>query len=178
MTGRNYWRRVAAAVVGAGIAALVTVSVEPHVTAAGTRPPAVQASGGTRSVMDGVYTGEQAARGRAQYRTRCVLCHLDNGQDHQAAPFIPGESLEREGEPEAPPVAGEAFLKKWTGRTVRELFEITATTMPLSDGGSLSPQQYADVVAYLFELNEFPTGKQELAPAAGRSSRGVPSWVS
>ena len=120
---------------------------------------------GKRSVMDGVYTTNQAARGRAQYKKRCVLCHLDNGQGHAAVPVIPGESLEREGDAEAPAVAGEPFQKKWNGRTAWELYGAMASTMPVGSPKSLSPQEYADLLAFLFELNKFPAGQSELTPA-------------
>lgn len=143
-------RHLAAAVVALGVAAFI--AFEPRVTAA-------QTAGA------GVYTGEQARRGREHYRKRCVLCHLDNGQGQQAAPVIPGESLEREGDAEAPPIAGEAFLKKWNGQTARALFERLASTMPVGGAGSLSPQEYADVLSYLFELNKFPAGERELTAA-------------
>ena len=94
-----------------------------------------------------------------------MLCHLDNGQGHAAVPVIPGESLEREGDAEAPAVAGEPFQEKWNGRTAWELFGTMASTMPVGSPRSLSPQEYADVLAYLFELNKYPAGQQELTPA-------------
>ena len=120
---------------------------------------------GKRSVMDGVYTTDQAARGRTQYKKRCVLCHLDNGQGHAAVPVIPGESLEREGDAEAPAVAGEPFQKKWNGRTAWELYGTMASTMPVGSPKTLSPQEYADLLAFLFELNKYPAGQSELTPA-------------
>ncbi|OFW02311.1 MAG: hypothetical protein A3I61_13755 [Acidobacteria bacterium RIFCSPLOWO2_02_FULL_68_18] len=121
-----------------------------------------------RSVADGVYTGDQARRGRDHYRKRCILCHLDNGQGREAEPVIVGQSLEREGDPEAPPVAGEAFLKKWNGRTAKALYDTMRTTMPVGSAGSLSPQEYADVLAYLLELSKLPAGQQELPAAPDR----------
>lgn len=119
----------------------------------------------TRSVADGVYTVDQARRGRDQYRKRCILCHLDNGQGREAEPVIVGQSLEREGDAEAPAVAGEAFLKKWNGRTAKALYETMSTTMPVGSAGSLSAQEYADVLAYLLEISKLPAGPQELSAA-------------
>jgi len=118
-----------------------------------------------RSVTDGVYTGEQAKRGRDHYRKRCILCHLDNGQGREAEPIIIGQSLENEGDAEAPPVAGEAFLGKWDGKTLKMLYDTMSRTMPVGSAGSLSPQEYADVLAYLLELSKLPAGAQELTPA-------------
>ena len=127
---------------------------------------------GKRTTADGVYTVDQARRGRDHYRKRCVLCHLDMGQGREAEPFIAGQSLEREGDAEAPPVAGEAFLKKWNGHTARELYEKMASTMPVGGAGTLSPQEYVDVLAYLFELSKLPAGQQEL-PAPRDQLEGI-----
>ena len=145
-------------------AAFVTTGFEQGISAAGGAGQA-GTSGATRSVMDRVYTTEQANRGRLQYEKRCVLCHLDRGQGHEAMPEIVGQSLEREGDPEAPAVAGELFQKKWGGRSVWELFSAMANTMPVGAPRSLAPQEYADILAYLFELNKFPAGQQEITPA-------------
>ena len=154
---RAHGRYATVAIVGVIGIVLLVVS--------GGRARAAQAPEGKRSVTDRVYTTEQARRGRDHYRKRCVLCHLDNGQGHAAVPVIPGESLEREGDAEAPAVAGEPFQKKWNGRTAWELFGTMASTMPVGSPRSLSPQEYADVLAYLFELNKYPAGQHELTPA-------------
>lgn len=151
---------------GAALRRLAAVALMILVAAVGVGLTARAAQApGKRSVMDGVYTTDQAARGRAQYRKRCVLCHLDNGQGHAAVPVIPGESLEREGDAEAPAVAGEPFQKKWNGRTAWELYGTMASTMPVGSPKTLSPQEYADLLAFLFELNKFPAGQSELTPA-------------
>ena len=80
-------------------------------------------------------------------------------------PEIVGQSLEREGDPEAPPVSGEAFQKKWAGRNAWQLFSAMADTMPVGGPRSLAPQEYADVLAYIFELNRFPAGPSAITPA-------------
>jgi cytochrome c len=116
-------------------------------------------------VADGVYTTEQAMRGRDQYKRRCVLCHLGNGEGHAAVPAIAGESLENEGDAQAPAIAGEAFQKKWAGRTAWELFGMVSATMPPGGVRTMTPQNYADLVAFIFELNKFPAGATELTPA-------------
>ena len=115
-----------------------------------------------RSVNDGVYTVDQARRGREQYRKRCVLCHLDNGQGRGGEPEIVGQSLEREGDAEAPAVAGEPFLTKWNGKTAGALYDVMRKTMPVGAAGTLSAQDYADVLAYLLELSKLPAGSQDL----------------
>ena len=145
-------------------ATIVAVAAFVAMANAAERTGQSAASAAKRTVIDGVYTVEQAKRGRDSYRKRCVLCHLDNGQGQAAVPEIPGQSLEREGDAEAPPIAGEEFLKKWNGHTVRELFEKTST-MPVGSPGALKPQEYADLVALIFEMNKFPAGTQELPTA-------------
>ena len=163
MTSRFQWTSAAAA-------ALV-VFILPYVASGFSRTEiplkadATSAQGVARSVADGVYTGDQARRGRDQYRKRCILCHLDNGQGRGAEPEIVGQSLEREGDAEAPAVAGEPFLTKWNGKTAGALYDLMRTSMPVGSAGSLSAQDYADVLAYLLELSKVPAGPQELPSA-------------
>jgi len=100
----------------------------------------------TRSVWDGVYTADQARRGRQIYAKECASCH---GSD-----LTGGES--------APPLAGPGFLSNWTSLTVGDLFERTRVSMPEDDPGKLSRAQLADVIACLLSANGFPDGKAEL----------------
>ena len=100
----------------------------------------------TRSVWDGVYTADQARRGRQIYAKECASCH---GSD-----LTGGES--------APPLAGPGFLSNWTSLTVGDLFERTRVSMPENDPGKLSRAQLADVIACLLSANGFPDGKAEL----------------
>jgi hypothetical protein len=39
-----------------------------------------------------------------------------------------------------------------------------STQMPKNDPGSLNPEQYAEVVAYLLKMNAMPAGTTELLP--------------
>ena len=130
-----------------GIAVVITLGAQ-GLRAVTPRAAQAQPSSGTRSVLDGVYTEEQAKRGQVQYR-RCLLCHLD---DLQGDPVI-----------QAAPLAGEVFLEKWSSHTVKELFETISTTMPQDSPGSMKPQGYADVLSYIFQVNKFPAGKEELS---------------
>jgi S-disulfanyl-L-cysteine oxidoreductase SoxD len=100
----------------------------------------------TRSVWDGVYTEDQAKRGRAIYAKECAGCH--------GAELTGGES--------APPLAGGSFTSNWNGLTVGDLFERIRQSMPQDDPSRLSRQQDADVLAFLLNANEFPAGKTEL----------------
>jgi mono/diheme cytochrome c family protein len=96
-----------------------------------------------RSVLQGVYTEEQRKRGQEVYADACASCH---------AAALTGADV-------VPALVGPDFLGKWTGATAGELFERIRSTMPQDSPGSLSPQQYADVVALIFNKNKFPAGK-------------------
>ena len=147
------WRSPALAVAIGGITIfIVLVSQVPRSVMA----HAAQAPAGTRSVLDGVYTEDQAKRGQGRYR-RCILCHLDDLQGDPAK--------------QASSIAGEAFLEKWIGHTLKELFEKTSTTMPQDSPGSLSPPEYADVLSYMLQVNKFPSGKEELSAQSAQLDR-------
>jgi len=103
----------------------------------------------SRSIWDGIYTDEQAKRGRPLYDQHCASCH--------------GASLE--GGESAPALAGGEFLSGWDGLTVGDLFERIRTTMPQSKPRSLSREVNADILAFIFSANQLPTGKTELPNA-------------
>ena len=100
----------------------------------------------TASVWDGVYTEDQAGRGKPLYAKECAACH--------------GTSLS--GGEEAPPLTGSAFMANWSGLTVGDLYERIRLSMPEGRPGTLSRQQNADILAYMLSVNQFPAGKTEL----------------
>jgi mono/diheme cytochrome c family protein len=97
-----------------------------------------------RSVWEGVYTEDQAARGQNMFATSCARCH-------DVADFT-----------------SSTFLEGWEASTVLDLFQLLQKTMPMDNPGSLRPQDYADVVGYLFRANGIPAGKDELDTDAER----------
>ena len=90
-----------------------------------------------RTVNDGVYSSTQASRGQALFQSICTNCH----------------DTER--------FTGPEFVSAWSGKPLSELFK-AVQTMPEDNPGSLTPQQYGDVMAYFLQLNKFPTGADEL----------------
>jgi len=104
----------------------------------------------TRSVWDGVYTQEQAERGRPLYNQHCASCHADT--------LMGGEM--------SPPLVGGEFLSNWNGLTLGDLFERIRTSMPQNKPGTLSREVNADITAYILSVNKFPAGKTELAHSA------------
>lgn len=133
----------------------------PTAAPASTLPPAPSAEAAPatkvvepRSVWDGIYTKEQAARGQKAYNSLCARCHGDN--------LLGGE--------EATPLVGAEFMKNWAAKSVGALLEYTRKEMPSDGPGKLSRQQCADTTAYVFSVNGFPVGSTELPtdPEAAR----------
>jgi S-disulfanyl-L-cysteine oxidoreductase SoxD len=95
---------------------------------------------GPKSTMQGAYSETQASTGGDVFRLNCTSCH------------------------NASILTGQSFQLNWAGRTAFDLYERMRTTMPLDDPGRLSPQEYADIVAYLFKINGYPAGNAVLPP--------------
>ena len=70
------------------------------------------------------------------------------------------------------PLTGGEFLSSWNGLTVGDLFDRTRTTMPQNRPGSLSRQAGAEILAYIFSVNQFPPGRAEL-PQASEALREI-----
>ncbi len=99
------------------------------------------------TVWDGVFTANQATRGKAVYESHCSGCH--------------GADLS--GSQEARPLAGTRFMQDWREDTVDTLFTRIRSLMPFDDPATLSDAAYLDSVAYILEFNGFPGGGRELA---------------
>jgi len=67
-----------------------------------------------------------------------------------------------EGGEMAPPLAGGAFNGELERPVARDLSERIRISMPQNSPGSLSRQQYADILAVMLGAGEFPQGKTEL----------------
>lgn len=100
------------------------------------------------SIWDGVYTAEQAARGKEIFTSPCGVCHgskLDGAPDDQD--MVP-----------APPLARHKFLRAWNGRTVGALYSYTRGTMPKSNPGFMSEEDYLAIVAHMLAMSGAPAG--------------------
>ena len=98
-----------------------------------------------RTVKDGVFTADQAARGREHYDASCQRCH---GIDLAGGA---GRSL-----------TGDVFLRDWTGLTLDSLFE-RMQSMPPDGSERLAEDAYVDIISYVLDRNGFPAGGDELA---------------
>jgi mono/diheme cytochrome c family protein len=102
-----------------------------------------------KSVWDGVYSEEQAARGKDEYEYNCGNCHIHD---------LSGDSIK-----DVPALAGSDFMAKWSGKSVKELLDYMATNMPQDSRGTLGGKTYADITAYVLKVNAFPAGAEALA---------------
>jgi len=103
--------------------------------------------GQQRTVWDGVHTEAQAERGRTAYQQACIGCHREDLRGDNTAPSLVGESF--------------TFL--WGDMEVGELSAKIQKLMPPERPGTLPPQTYADIVAFILQKNSFPAGTSELS---------------
>src|SRR5215813_11724735 len=75
-----------------------------------------------------------------------------------------GDQLTGKESENSPALTGKTFEDQWNGRTVGDLFRKILRKMPQDDPGRLTPQESADLVAFLLRFNKFPSGKTELPP--------------
>jgi mono/diheme cytochrome c family protein len=91
-----------------------------------------------KSVKAGVYTAAQAERGQTLFRAKCASCHAPNR------------------------FTDEFFYTSFAGKPLWEMFDVISDSMPEDSPGTMKKEEYADVIAYLLKLNNFPTGAAEL----------------
>jgi quinoprotein glucose dehydrogenase len=113
--------------------------------------PSPYAQAPQKTIWDGVYTEEQADRGKTSYTQICSRCH--------GASLIGGEVA---GEV-APDLKGVYFVLRWSD-TLSNLFIKIDDTMPKDDSGSVSSEETADIIAYLLQSNGAPAGESEVMP--------------
>lgn len=123
----------------------------PFVAALLLAPEALQAQEETRTTLDGVFTAEQAARGKAVYQESCVQCH--------ALDWYKGD-----------------VVRAWEGAPLYNLFDVISTRMPEDNPGSLDRREYVDMLAYILELNGMPPGEQPLSTGSSRLRAILFKW--
>ena len=123
-------------------AALVVVlagcASTPEGAPASAAAPTADAPVAEASVGNAFYTTQQASRGSGLFRNNCVSCHASSE------------------------FSGSTFERRWSNRSVGDIYEFILYSMPDDNPGGLPAQTYADIVAYMLELNDFPAGESEL----------------
>jgi len=103
-----------------------------HPTARADTPPAL-------------YTSDQAKAGAQKFTDNCEQCH--------------GTHLEGRA---GPALKGPNFASPKSAFTVSDIFTIVSQNMPASQPGSLQPNDYVQVMAFLLQQNGYPAGTSTL----------------
>jgi mono/diheme cytochrome c family protein len=131
------------------------MSVSVRVAALGLAFAAVAALARAQAPPPG-FTADQAKRGQALYLGACSMCHGDSLDDGQFAP----------------PLKGPPHLAYWQGKTAEDVLNYMIANMPPTQPGSLGPQTYADVMAFMLQSAGQAPGDKEL-PADPAALRGA-----
>ena len=101
-----------------------------------------------------LYTDAQATAGAQVYVSSCAACH--------------GSALEGVA---APALKGAPFGEMATAQslTAATLLDVIANTMPQSEPGSLKPEEFAAVTAYILQQNGYPAGATALAAGSAEA---------
>lgn len=102
-----------------------------------------------RTILDGVYSDAQAARGKASYKAACSGCH--------------GNALEGIS---APTLTGDYFLERWREDTLDSFYNFIRDNMPPRRPADvrMPESSYLDIVTYILQMNGYRSGAKGLAP--------------
>jgi S-disulfanyl-L-cysteine oxidoreductase SoxD len=104
------------------------------------------------TIWDGVYTAAQAERGKATFDLSCSRCH----------------NSDLSGSDRGPTLVGDKFLANWLDGNLEALFSFIRDQMPQGSANIVNDAGKADVLAYMLQRNNYPTGKTELTPDTGK----------
>jgi cytochrome c len=108
--------------------------------AVGAGPSPISPAAVVADVGAAFFSDAQADRGRGTFRAVCTECHYSSE------------------------LADAQFKSKWSRRSAGGLYQMIANEMPESAPGSLTDQEYVDLVSYILRLNGVAPGAIELAP--------------
>lgn len=92
------------------------------------------------------YTTAQAEAGAASFATSCAACHGANLQGGSLGPMLRGTD----------------FLNKWGSQTAASLISNVKANMPPGGTGSLTDDDYVNIVAHIFASNGMLRGQTPL----------------
>lgn len=90
------------------------------------------------SLPAATYRADQAAAGKRLYDSTCAHCHP------------PGQ------------LDGATFASNWENRRLVDLYSLVSNTMPQDRPGTLADEQYVNVIAYILQRNQVPSGPAKL----------------
>jgi cytochrome c5 len=103
-------------------------------------------SSSRKTVWDGVFSEDQASRGRASYNASCATCHRTDLTGYESA------------------LKGQKFMDRWREDALESLYSNIKRSMPRNAPGTLETATYLDIVAYILQQNGFPAGAWDLSP--------------
>jgi len=131
-----------------GTAAVWAAAAVLYASSAGI---AAQQAAPDRKLWDGIYTTEQAARGKPRFEASCSRCHNN----------------ELVGSERGPALRGNTFWNKYENDSLGSLFTLIRDTMPRDGGaGVVSDEVKVDILAYILSRNDIPAGTEELKLAS------------
>lgn len=107
-------------------------------------PWALAGIGGSAPAL---YTKAQAQQGKKLYRDSCAICHGGHLQGG-AGPALTGSMFQQ--------MAAAQDL------TPKSLLGVVSQSMPKTNPGGLSADQYDDIIAYILQQNGYPAGSTKL----------------
>lgn len=113
----------------------------------------IAASAFAQRAAPSVYTADQARAGAQVYAANCAACHGDT-MEGLASPALKGPQFKA--------------MAQAQGMNAQSLLEVVSQSMPQGDPGSLTSDQYSQVVAYILQQNGYAAGNTPLSlDAAG-----------
>jgi mono/diheme cytochrome c family protein len=120
---------------------------------------AVDAPVANAAALPALYTKAQASLGFIKFLANCAQCH--------------GAHLEgRSG----PALKGPNWANAKADYTVGEVFTVVSQQMPATAPGSLTHDEYVDIMAYLLQQNGYPAGAKALDFDTAAASKAALLW--
>ena len=112
----------------------------------------------SRSKVPALYTEEQATKGSLAYYKNCSMCH---------GPLLDGQSAGYSG----PALKGPEFADPSYDFHVNEMFNFVAKLMPPGEPGTLTHEEYVEIMAFILQQNGYPAGSHELVYEEAEKSK-------
>jgi ABC-type amino acid transport substrate-binding protein/mono/diheme cytochrome c family protein len=101
------------------------------------------------SKVPALYTEDQATKGSLAYYKNCSMCH---------GPLLDGQSAGYPG----PALKGPEFADPSYDFHLNEMFNFVAKLMPPGEPGTLTHEEYVQIMAFILQQNGYPVGGHEL----------------
>ena len=125
------------------IGAVLVLGVDYKMAASQTRAPHYA----NRIAWTGVYTHEQAARGKLAYTQLCSRCHREDLSGGETGPRL----------------KGPVFVDRWHDLELLDVFAKIQSGMPHDYEGFVAAASARDIVSFLLSENDVPAGDKELS---------------